>query len=239
MTQHQIVRRALYGLAALAFVHAAPPPCLAAEAAARTITVTGTGEVMAQPDIARVSGGVVSQAGTAQAALADNSARMRQVFDALAGLGIADADMRTSDFSVAPVFQRDPTDPSRDPRIVGYRVANQVVAVVREIGRLGTLLDALVGAGANQINTVELYVADPEPLLDQARQAAVGDAQRKATLLSAAAGARLGPALTIQEAGGARPAPMMMARAEMASAVPIATGRQALTASVTITFALE
>ncbi|MEM7616098.1 MAG: SIMPL domain-containing protein, partial [Pseudomonadota bacterium] len=102
------------------------------------------------------------------------------------------------------------------------------------------VLDDLVRAGSNEINGISFEVDAPEPLLDQARAAAVRDARRKATLMVEAAGETLGPLLEIREAGVSAP-PMPFARAEtaMMSDMPIARGETDLTARVTLVFALS
>jgi hypothetical protein len=118
-------------------------------------------------------------------------------------------------------------------------VSNQVTARVRELDRLGAILDALVSAGANSINGPSFDLADPDQLLGEARDAAVADALAKAKRYAAAAGVQLGKIIAIEEGGVfAPPRPMMRAEA-MAADVPIEPGQTELSASVTITFALD
>jgi hypothetical protein len=230
---------ALGGLALLTLV--AVPAAAAQEEAPRRLVVTGTGEASARPDVAVISAGVVVQADTASAALAENTRAMNAVLEQLRAAGLAEEDIQTSHFAVMPLYDTRPPDPQRmePPRIVGYQVSNQVIARVREIDRLGATLDALVAAGANSINGLHFEVADPKQLLGEARNAAVADALAKAERYAAAAGVELGEILVIAE-GGAHPLPRPMMRAEaMAADVPIAPGQSELSASVTMTFALE
>ena len=216
------------------------PPAVAQEEAPRRLVVTGTGEASARPDVAVIVAGVVVQADTASAALAENTRAMNAVLEQLRAAGLAQEDIQTAQFAVTSLYERQP-DPPRTgpPRIVGYQVSNQVTARVRDIDRLGATLDALVKAGANSIDGPYFEIADPKQLLGEARDAAVADALAKARRYATAAGVQLGEILAIEE-GGAFPPPRPMMRAEaMAADVPIAPGQTELSASVTMTFAIE
>jgi uncharacterized protein len=217
-------------------------PAAAQQDASRRIVVTGTGEARARPDLAVISAGVVVQSGTASAALAENSRAMEAVLQQLRTSGLAPEDMQTAQFSVTPLYEQPP--PEREstapPRIIGYQVSNQVTARVREIDRLGAVLDALVSAGATNIDGPWFDLADPTQVLGEARDAAVADALARARRYAAAAGVELGEIVSIEEAGSFAPPPRPMMRAEaMAADVPIAPGQTELSASVTVTFAIE
>jgi uncharacterized protein len=219
----------------------APAPSAAQEQTPRRLVVTGTGEASARPDVAVISAGVVAQADTANAALAENTQAMNRVFEQLRAAGLPAEDLQTAQFAVVPLYENRQPDPqtTKPPRIVGYQVSNQVSARVRDIDRLGATLDALVGAGANSIDGLNFDLADPKQVLGEARDAAVADALAKAKRYAAVAGVKLGAITSIEE-GGAYPPPRPMMRAEaMAADVPIAAGQTELSASVTITFALE
>jgi uncharacterized protein len=184
---------------------------------------------------------VVVQADTASAALAENTRAMNRVLEQLRAAGLAQEDIQTSQFAVTPLYESRQPEPQRTepPGIVGYQVSNQVTARVHDIERLGVILDALVNAGANSIDNLYFDVADPKQLLGEARDAAVADALAKGRRYAAAAGVELGAIQAIEESGAyAPPRPMMRAEA-MAAPVPIAPGQTEMSASVTITFALE
>jgi uncharacterized protein len=219
----------------------AVPAAVAQEETPRRLVVTGTGEASARPDIAVISAGVVVQADSASAALADNTRAMNAVLEELRAAGLAQEDIQTSQFAVTPLYESRQPDPQgiEPPRIVGYQVSNQVTARVREIDRLGATLDALVGAGANSIDGLYFDLADPKQVQGEARDAAVADALAKARRYATAAGVELGEILAIEEGDAfAPPRPMMRAEA-MAASVPIAPGQTELSASITITFALK
>jgi uncharacterized protein YggE len=216
-------------------------PAAAQDETPRRLVVTGTGEASARPDVAVVSAGVVAQADTASAALAENTRAMNAVLEQLRAAGLAQEDIQTAQFAVTPLYDIRQPDPQRTepPRIVGYQVSNQLTARVRDIDQLGATLDALVRAGANSIDGLHFEIADSKQVLGEARDAAVADALAKARRYATAAGVQLGEILAIEETGVyAPPRPMMRAEA-MAASVPIAPGQTELSASVTITFALE
>jgi len=223
-------------MAGLALVRPATP--LAAEIE-RTISVNGYAEIDAVPDRATASAGVVAQASTAASAMEQNTRAMRGVLAALTGMGVEAADIRTSNLSVSPVFDEVRT-PRVAPRIVAYRVANTVTVLVREPDRLGEILDALLTGGANTLNGVRFFVARDEALQDQLRVAAVRDARRRAAMMAEAAGATLGPVVTIREAGAA-PRPVASARlmAESAGSVPVSAGTETLSTTVSVVFELR
>lgn len=207
----------------------------------RTISVSGTGEILGKPDQARLSAGVLTQAPTAAAALTANTAAMNRVFATLKTAGIPDNKIQTSNFSVQPQYapfrQENPT-----PRtITGYQVSNQVSVVVDDLTKLGPALDALVRSGANDLGGVSFSIADPKPLAERARAAAVADAVAKAKTLASAAGVTLGPLLSIQEGGGIRPVPMFEARATFAAAAPppIAIGEESVSVNVSMIYAIQ
>ena len=109
-----------------------------------TIIVTGSAEVKVKPDMANINVGVVTSAATAAQALADNSASMNALFTVIKAQGVEEKDLRTSNLSVQPQYSQ-PQPGARGefvPRVVGYQVTNTVHVRVRQIDRLGAMLDA-------------------------------------------------------------------------------------------------
>src|SRR5262245_20660814 len=162
----------------------------------RTVSVSATGSVAAEPDHATISIGVVSEAETAREALARNSATMVKVIDGLKGLGISAQDIRTTAINVEPRYRN---VKEQAPTLVGYQVVNQVRITARELKRLGEVLDQVVGLGVNQISGITFEVSKAEELKDEARKAAMANALRRARLYAASAGAEVGQVLTISE----------------------------------------
>jgi hypothetical protein len=203
-----------------------------------TVTVSGVGTVTAAPDMAEITSGVVTQAPTAAQALAANSQAMEQVLRSLTALGVAARDIQTTNISVSPQ-RRAVRGEGRPPEIVGYEVTNQVRVKVRDLGQLGRVLDQQVAQGANSVYGIRFGLADPAPMLDEARKRAMADARRRADLYAAAASLKIGRVVAVQEAGAAAPRPEMAARVMTSGAVPVAPGEQEIQASVSVTFSLE
>lgn len=192
---------------------------------------------MAKPDKAVILAGVVTQAAVASKALATNNAAVRKLFKVLSEFGLATSDVKTHSFSVSPRFKRR-TKGGGVQAIVGYRVVNQVTVTVRDLDLLGHLLDDMIKVSVNRLNSIRFLVDERETFEDQARSKAMADARRKATLLAASAGAKIGRVLNITEGGVEGPRPRML-RAEQMASVPIAPGEQKVTASVIVTYLLE
>jgi uncharacterized protein YggE len=205
--------------------------------AERSVSVSATGSVAAEPDLARISTGVVVEADTAREALARNSVLMKKLLDGLKGLGIAAKDIQTTSVNVEPRYTQ-----ARDGRpatISGYRVVNQVRLTVREVKRLGEMLDAAIALGANQVHGVGFDVSNAETLKDEARKQAIANARRRAELYATAAGVQLGPVLQIAEGAGEVTRPVFAARAAPAAPVPVEAGTRVLTVEVNVTYGLR
>lgn len=117
---------------------------------------------------------------------------------------------------------------------------NTVRVRVRDLEKLGEILQAVLNDGANDLSGLSFGLQDPRPVEDTARHAAVMDALAKAQLLADAAGVALGPVLTITEGGGGSQ-PMFdapMARMELASPVPVSAGETVISQRVTLVFSL-
>ncbi len=236
----KISRTALaFGLILVAILALAAGSVMAAETPDRTMTLTGTGIVTAVPDKAVITLGVESDAKTAGEALARNNAAMQAVLKVLTAQGLAPKDIQTSTFSVAPQIVYPSSSRNEPPRITGYKVTNQVTATIRDLDKIGGLLDKAVSAGANSVNNISFAVSEPQPLHDEARRLAVRDATRKAELYATAAGVKLGVITSLTEAGsGNVPRYQRTNIAAAESTVPIAAGEQTLQMQVTITWAL-
>jgi uncharacterized protein YggE len=205
----------------------------------RRITVTGVAEAEAVPDVATLTAGVETRAGTAAAALAANSEAMTAVFAALEAAGIERRDMQTSQLSIGPVYGPYNEGGPEAQRVVGYEAANTVTVRVRAIASLGGVIDALAAAGSNRLYGIGFEVSEPKPHLDTAREQAVADARSKAELFARAAGVTLGPVLSISEAVQV-PGPIMMRAEAMADAAPpVAEGTVTLQAQVEIVYGIE
>ena len=219
------------GLALAAFIS----PAWAADP--RTISMTGHGEVRAVPDMTQVSAGVTSNASTAAQALAANSSRMKSVFAALEKLGVPQRNIQTTSFFVSPQYTNG--DNNNPRRLTGYQVNNEVSVRLEDVAKLGSTLDALVTAGANQMNGINFSIRDSGPVLEKARVAAIADARARAETYARAGGVSLGPILSISENGTEPPRPMYRMATLAASPVPVAAGEQSVTADVSVVWEIH
>lgn len=207
----------------------------------RTISVNGLGEVKTKPDIAMITGGVLSDAPTAGEALTKNSTDMTKVMEALKNAGIAETDIQTSNFSVQPQYAPYRQEDPQPQKVVGYQVSNQVTVTIRDVNKVGAVLDELVKVGSNNIAGVSFGLADPKPVLNEARKAAIADAKAKADLMASAAGVSITRVLTISESGYSGPPQPMMYRqaANLDASVPMAPGQETTSATVSITYEIQ
>jgi uncharacterized protein len=209
--------------------------------APRTINVNGTGIVMVTPDIAYISIGVHTEADTAEAAVAQNNTQTQKVVDAIKAQGVADKDLRTDNFSIYPNQKYDETG---KPQGTTYVVDNTVNVTVRDLTKMGEMLDAAVKAGANSVNSVQFDVEDKTSALSEARVAAVKDAQKQAEELAQAAGIALGDIQTISYYDST-PIPYFSGKgggsvmAADAASVPVNPGVTQLTATVNIIYLIK
>jgi uncharacterized protein YggE len=202
------------------------------------LDISATGESHRIPDIATISAGVVTQASSAARALGDNATRMTATIAALRKAGVEARDIQTQSIRLSPQYRYENNQP---PVLTGYQASNNVSVRFRDIARAGAVLDALVAAGANQIDGPNFSIDHPEAALDEARTEAVAKARARAELYARAAGLRVGRIVRISESGGdgvpVRPMPMMaMAKRD---ATPIAAGEEALSVTLQVTFELQ
>ena len=210
------------------------------------ISVSATGEADIAPDMAVINLTVLREAETAREALDANNAAIARVLEAMQSEGIEERDLQTSNFNIQPRYvypeARDGT--RQPPRIVGYQVSNGLTVRVRDLDRLGAVLDRSVTLGVNQGGGIMFTNDDPTAAIAEARAQAMQNAIAKAETLTEAAGIGLGRILSISE-GSSQPRPMPIARAEMALAapaaadVPIAVGENNYRVHVSVTFALD
>ena len=216
---------------------------LAAPARAQTelpaaISVTGEARISVPPDLAQIDGGVTSEAKTAREASDANNAAMGKVLLALKGAGIEEKDYQTSRLSLQP--QTSSSKVSGPPTITGYRASNRVTIRLRDVTKVASVIDTLVGAGANDISGINFMVSQASKLLDEAREKAIADARRKAEIYAKAAGVTLGAPLSIAEDGA--PAPILyrrMAAPMAASGAPVAQGEETLQVTVSVSWAIK
>ncbi len=243
-----IVRALQLGCAVWIALSVAAPAVAAPDAQQRSaedrpnITVSGEGEVRAEPDMAIVTVGVTVVAPTSQDAMDQVSQRLTDVSASARALGIEDRDIQTTGLSLQPIFRPRPRsdDP---PEIDSYRASNNISLVVRDVSRAGIVLDAASRSGANVVGGLRFGLSNLDELRRQALANAVREAERKARAMASAAGVSISGVLSISEDGLAAPQPLGRAdalRAAPAEAVapPVEPGELVVRARVRASYAI-
>jgi uncharacterized protein YggE len=204
----------LLGLAAC--VH--PRSIVLSPTAPEGVRVYGVGEAAGSPDVARTQLGVEVHAGTAEQAQADASQRMVAVIAALKQAGIADADLRTSQYALSfeqehhepqPLAAAPPAGPKTQPAAPAaepkpgprghYRAFNTVTVTIRDLNKVGHVLQVAADAQANTAYGIQFDLEEDNALVTEARRLAIADAQRSAEELAKLTGVELGEIVAITE----------------------------------------
>lgn len=213
-------------------VHADTPP---------SITVEGYGEAQGKPDIATVTLGIVTQGKTSAEAMESNARTAAALLSQLRERGLADRDLMTIGLNLSPDYAQD-KDRNGAAKIVGYRAINRLAVRLRDVTKIGAVLDLATTAGVNDIDGPVFGIADPQGLQDEARKKAAADARRVAELLAQSMGVKLGAIREIidNSVPRATPQPRMLrgAPAMMSAAPPIEGGELTASSRVTVTFDL-
>jgi uncharacterized protein YggE len=204
-----------------------------------SISVTGEGVVMAEPDLAIVAIGVVSRGETAREALSANNSDMERVVEAISRTGVEPRDIGTTGFYINPVYDSPPPprpgEAAIGPRVIGYEVTNEVTVRIRNLATSGAVLDEVVTAGANRVHSIQFDIDEKGRFEEEAIALAIGDARRKAEIMAEAAGVRLTRVLAVSISNYMPPPPMFAERAVAMSApapdVPILGGERSITAT--------
>ena len=222
------------------FAQDAPPPPPGPRPA--IFVLSGEGKASATPDLAVLSSGVVAEGKTAREALDANTAAMTKLIASLKATGIEDRDIATSGFTVQPryIYSQRSDGTQGPPRITGYEVRNTVTVKVRDLTKLGGVLDTAVTEGSNQIDGLTFDIAKKDELLKEARKKALADARAKADLYAEAAGVKLGRLRELSEQTGSgypppRPLAMRM-EAKAAADVPVEAGEQEISVNIIATW---
>lgn len=203
------------------------------------LNVSSNAEATRIPDVARISAGVVTQAVDSNSALRANAQQMDKVMAAVKKSGIAERDVQTSGVNLNPQYKY---EDNKAPQIVGYQASNTVNIKVRDISKLGQVLDTLAAQGANQINGPMFSIDQPEPVYDQARMDALKKAQVRAETYAKALNLRVVRIVSIDETnnGGFQPMAVLSAapRAAKEFNSPISPGETTLSVTLNVVFEL-
>lgn len=234
------INRVLLCLAMLLLL-ALPVSAAQAQNDVGTISVTGHAEVAVTPDIAFVTVGVVTTGNDVETAKQENDGIMQRISNSLKAQGIAERDIRTSTFSVQPVYRQDKS--TKDANAIGsYRMQNSVTVKLDDLNKLGVVVDTLFSAGANQLQGINFALSDDKALKEQLLQYAVKDGQRQATLIADSLGAGLGRPISVVQNG--RIYPMQaenyrMLKADMPAGTPLYAGTLTASVDVNMVYAIK
>lgn len=236
MSRAVVIRYMTSILAAATLFGIVAPPIQDKKPEPPVVTVTATAEVMAEPDEARVSLGVMAQAPTAKEAQEKANVVATRFLAEAAKLGIAKKDLQTSRLSLNPVWSNRPNQPQK---IESYQATNTLSATLTNFALIGRVIDAGVASGVNNVEGVYFSLRNKEPQM-KALGDAVKEAARKAQVIAAALDMQLAGVVEVSE-GGSMPMPMFKGgdRMELAATTPIEPGQLSVTATVTVRYALK
>ncbi len=192
--------------------------------AKRTINVTGQGTVEVSPDIAYITLGVVTENKDAKAAQQENASIMDAVVKAIKSAGVAEEDIKTTGYSIYPKY--DYNEKTGTSNIVGYTVRNNVQVTVRDITKVGQIIDIAADKGVNISNSISFGLSDYEKYYNEALKKAVESGSRKAKTIADALGIKLGAPVSVSESGSYVPTYRVY---ESAAAMKSADGIQVTT----------
>ena len=202
------------------------------------LSISAEAQATRVPDVATLSSGVVTQAADANSALRANAEQMSKVMAAVKAAGIAERDVQTTGIGVYPQYRYAENQP---PAITGYQASNTVNLKVRDLSKLGKVLDALVASGSNQINGPSFEIDEPESAYDEARRNALKKAEARAEMYAKAMGLRVRRIVSVSEGAGFNqpgPIPMLKMASMEARDTPVSPGETSLSASLNVVFEL-
>jgi uncharacterized protein len=217
------------------------------------ISVSGTGEIYAKPDLGLIQLSVVTQKKTVAEAMAENTKSMNAVIAAVKSQGVADKDIKTTGFNISPQYEWQKVAclayPCPDGKniLIGYEVNQQIDLKVRALDKVGDIIQKSTTAGANQVGNLQFTIDDEDAVKKQAREQAITKAQAKAKELASQLGVRLVKIVSFTENGN-NPYPMYdyasskaigMGGGEISAAPSIQTGENKITVSVSITYEIK
>jgi uncharacterized protein len=213
----------------------APTATADTETALHTLTTTGTASVTRVPDVARVSVGIGVTKSTVRLARDAAGRSMKAIIAGIKALGIDEKDIKTSSIDLSPQYGNGAT-----PRIVGYRMSEQLQITVRDLDKAGDVIDTATAKGATEVGGLWFDVDDPASATDDARAAAIAQARTSAQKMATAAGVTLGAVVSISETSVATPGPYYYGPAarDAAALTPVQRGTQDVQATVTVVFAI-
>ncbi|HUP22845.1 MAG TPA: SIMPL domain-containing protein [Thermoanaerobaculia bacterium] len=214
------------------------------EGTVASMLVNGSAQLEVEPDEAIVRLGVSFQAPDAAAAQSRVNTTARAILDAVKAKGIAESAIQTSRLDLSPMYENRRSDDGA-PTVVGYQASNVVSVTLAELGKLGEVIDAAIGAGANRVEGIAFQLDDDAAATQRALARAIENAKAKASAMASALGLALGPVLEVQEAGAFVSPPTyqprfarVQAMAMVEDSTPVSPGTVTVTANVSVRYRL-
>lgn len=207
------------------------------------ITVTGTGDAYATPDIGLIDISVLTQDKVVSTASDENSKKMNDIIAYVKGAGVEEKDIKTINFNISPIYSYESRTGKRN--LDGYQVSQSLEVKIRDLSKVGDIISNATSLGANDISSLTFIVDNDELVKEQAKSLAIADAKTKAKNLEKELGIKLGKIVNFSE--GTYPSPTyaygLGGAMEMKSASSISptiqTGQNKVTSNVTITYSIR
>lgn len=168
-----------------------------------TISITGEGKVLAKPDIGQIDLSVTTEAKTVSPTVSENTSKMNKITQGMKELGIKEEDLKTANYNIYPKYQY----LAGKSEIIGYEVTQTLRVKIRDLEKVGQILEKATLLGANQVSKLEFTFDEPEKLKDEARQKAISNAKKKAEDLASSLGVKLGKVVSFTESAEPEPSP--------------------------------
>ncbi|MDK2881213.1 MAG: uncharacterized protein PWQ99_988 [Clostridia bacterium] len=214
-----------------------------AEVQQAQITVSGSGVISVAPDQAKLSLGVLTIAPNAKKAQQDNARIANNVINALIKAGVPRDKIETRDYSIWPEYSYPKPEESKPPVISAYRVSNTILVTVDDLAKIGSIIDAAVTAGANQVQSIQFLRKDTGPTQREALQKACEEARLKAEAIAAALGVEITGVVSVQEDSAISYPPIYRSLGDEGAAgaarTPIQPGELQVNASVRVVFRIQ
>jgi len=168
-----------------------------------TIMVSDQAEVYAKPDLAIVQFSAVTEAKTVSQAMSQNTAKMNAVISAIKGLGVDEKDLKTTSFNINPLYQyeKETLYGTGKRTLYGYEVNQSLEVKIRDLSKIGQLIEGAAAAGANQVGDLWFTIDKEDELKAQAREEAIKKAKLKAEILAKQLGVKLVRIISFSESG--------------------------------------
>jgi len=206
-----------------------------------TITISGVGDVYAKPDIGLVTLSVVTEAKTVAQAMTENTSKMNGVISFVKKQGVEEKDLKTTNFNISPRYEYNSKTGVRT--LVGYEITQSLQAKIRDLSKIGAILEGATEFGANEVGNLQFTIDDEDALKIQAREEAIKEAKSKAESLAKQLGVKLVRITNFSESGSV-PYPyyktMSLEAIGAAGETPqIETGENKISITVNITYEIN